>query len=299
MEFGESESPLVVTGLGHVDQGPTGALCDPQPYLRNPKLRKFMGLQDELAIVAAGLAVEQAHLNDVPRDRIGLYWTTGYVPFERDDLKSLAEAATDESSGELSMKALSTVGYHAINGLLTFRCLPNMPVFHISMNLNLQGPYYVSYPGPGQWYVAFQRACDALHSGTIDVALIGGVADQRNALVQHHFSRLQHPPAGDTLRNAAGCFVMERQLSAARRDCTPRAILDGVSVAYRPFDPFHTECEPSEEFSTGIAPEMLLTLGPASLAIALSQVAGTIRGQFRHQISTRDGFQAESTWRLP
>ncbi len=297
MKHTESEPALAVTGLGHVILDANESRCDPQLYLRHPKLRKFMGAQDDLAVVAAGLSAEQARLNELPRDRIGLYWTTGYVPFERDDLESLATAATDTETQALSMKALSTVGYHAINGLLTFRCLPNMPVFHISMNLNIQGPYYVSYPGPGQWYVALERACHALRSGDIDAAVVGGVADQQNALVQHHFSRLQHGIDGTRLRNSAGCLILERSSHAISRDCSPCAVLEDLSIAYQPFDPFQTECEPAEEFSSGVAPSLSLTLGPASLAIALSLVAGTCH-QLEHRIRTRDGFHAGSIWRL-
>ena len=39
----------------------------------------------------------------------------------------------------------------------------------------------VNYPGPGQFYLALEAAAAALADGTIDVALVGGVAHQRNS----------------------------------------------------------------------------------------------------------------------
>ena len=91
------------------------------------------------------------------------------------------------------MRRFATEGYLAPNPLLTFRCLPNMPAFHVSINFDLQGPYLVTYPGAGQLYAALEEARVALETGAIDVALVGGVAHQRNFLVEHHVRRLGRP----------------------------------------------------------------------------------------------------------
>ena len=40
--------------------------------------------------------------------------------------------AASVENGAFSMPAFSTTGFRAVNGLLTFRCLPNMPAFHVS-----------------------------------------------------------------------------------------------------------------------------------------------------------------------
>lgn len=312
---------IVVTGLGRYVIGEEAAVCDPLPYLRVKKLRKFMGVQDDLAVAAASRAVEMAGLaSSGLGERAGLYWTTGYIPFERRDLESLARAAT--ADGQFSMQRLSTTGFHAVNGLLTFQCLPNMPAFHISANFDLQGPYFVSYPGPGQFYVALEQAIQALTEGEIDVALVGGVAYQRNFLVQHHFAQLPQLRDVESLLDAAGCLVLERRESPQSRGATVLAKLVDLDVVYRPFDPFVEEpneslpapedsflCAlsvsalPNEPFQRGdaeaAADAPVELSGPASLAVRLKEFVGQHRGVVRHRLRTRDGFLATSTWELP
>src|SRR6266545_929174 len=187
---------VVVTGMGHVISG----LCDPTPYLKVRKNRKFMGVQDDLAVVAAGAALEHAALDAGHGglgERVGLYLAVGYIPFEQSDIDQLLESSVDERG--FSMHRLSTVGYSQLNPLLTFRCLSNMPAFHISVNFDIQGPYFVTYPGPGQFYLALEEACRALLANAIDVALVAGVAHQRNFLVAHHFGRLDPPVTEERL----------------------------------------------------------------------------------------------------
>ena len=167
-----------------------------------------MGIQDDLAVVAASRAVQAAGNLGVPGERVGLYLAVGYIPFEQRDIERLVTKSVD--GADFSMARFSTEGVASINPLLTFRCLPNMPAFHISLNLELRGPYFVTYPGPSQFYLALEQACLALEIGTIDVALVGGVANQRNFLVEHHMRRLDPPTPAERLEDAAGCLVLER-----------------------------------------------------------------------------------------
>src|SRR5688572_18456204 len=156
--------PVVVTGAGHV----IGLPCDASPWLRVLKNRKFMGPQDDLAVAAAGRALESAGRGGVALgERAGLFMAVGYIPFERDQLSLLLENSTDPTGG-FSMARFSTAAFAALKPLLTFRCLSNMPAFHVSLNFDLQGPYFVTYPGPGQMYVALQEAVEALSTRQVD-----------------------------------------------------------------------------------------------------------------------------------
>jgi 3-oxoacyl-(acyl-carrier-protein) synthase len=271
---------LVVTGLGHVVSAP----CDPTPYLKVRKNRKFMGVQDDLAVVAAGLALKQAGLASELGERVGLYLAVGYIPFEQSDIDQLLENSIDD--GRLSMQRLSTTGYSQLNPLLTFRCLSNMPAFHISMNFDIQGPYFVTYPGPGQFYVALDQACAALRSHMIDIAIICGVAHQQNFLVEHHFRRIE--PAADRLLDAGGCLVSELAEHATQRGARVRAVLRQYDIHYRAHNPFQESLKPRE---IGADPAM----GPASLPVALSVGCEPM---LRHEISGRDGINASSIWEL-
>jgi 3-oxoacyl-(acyl-carrier-protein) synthase len=270
--------------------GEAEGACDPTPYLRHRKLRKFMGRQDDLAVVAAGRALERAGLAGGLGERAGLYLAVGYIPFEGEEIDALHAASSQD--GRFSMRRFATHGYLTPDPLLTFRCLPNMPAFHVSVSFDVQGPYVVTYPGAGQLYGALEEAIAALRDGLIDVALVGGVAHQRNFLVEHHVRRLAGPAAADALRDAAGCLVLETAAHAAARGATARARLLDCASNYRPWDPF-TESPVHGEAVEGSALD-LAGLGPASLPVAVSRLPA---GRHRHRLAV-DGLQAFSTWEV-
>ena len=247
-----------------------------------------MGLQDELAVAAAGGALAQAGLEAPLGERCGLFLTVGYIPFEKQDIDGMLAVSIED--GRFSMPRFSKHVFDAINPLLTFRVLPNMPAFHVSLNFDIQGPYAVSYPGIGQFYGALDDAMAALGSGAIDVALVGGVADQRNFLVEHHFSRIDPPLDPSRSVNGAACLVMELSDHARARNAQPRAILGDYRLVYMPRDPFTPAAH--VESWTGRADDGFY--GPASLGVAIAQSRGTLT----HEAATRDGFDVRSTWEV-
>jgi len=283
---------LAITGCGSV----VGNGCDPAPFLKIRKMRKFMGPHDDLAVIAASRPVQAAALPASLGERAGLYLAVGFIPFERADLDVLVDASV--AGGAFSMDRFSTTAFSTLNPLLTFRCLPNMPAFHVSFNLDLQGPYWVGYPGIGQFYVALEEASAALADGAIDVALVGGVADQENFLVRHHFSRLDPPVDPAKLQSAAGFIVLERRTDAGRRGATLRGRLRCCRISYEPADPFERSDAYEEKIETvafnGLAHDPG-ELGPASLAVALATAAP---GTLSHQARSRDRFSADSEWEL-
>jgi 3-oxoacyl-(acyl-carrier-protein) synthase len=240
-----------------------------------------MGAQDDMAVVAAGIALGDAGLRGELGDRVGVYLAVGYIPFERTTIDELLAGSTDEHG--FSMQRLSTAGYSGLNPLLTFRCLSNMPAFHISMNFDIQGPYFVTYPGAGQFYLALEQACFAIESGAIDAAVVGGVAHQKNFLVERHFQRIASPP--DRLEDAAGCLILERASHAVERGTPVKAQLLEYRVAYQSHHPFEETVDSRE---TGADSAM----GAASLPMAVSSGRGTLR----HELLARDGICGSSTW---
>ena len=287
---------LVVTGLGSA-----GAGADPRPFLKVRKMRKYMATQDCLAVVAAGKAAEAAGL---PRpladpERVGLYLAVGYLPFVQSDIDRLLEGSLED--GAFSMPAFATGGYEAVNPLITFRCLSNMPAFHVSTNLDVQGPYVTTYPGKGQLYSALDEAAASLRSGRIDVAIVGGVAHQDNFLVRHHFSRVAPPVPPERLADGAGVLVLETAEHAAARGAEVCAVLREFTLDYTPTHPFEETRAPREQFTeSGVVLEGHPELGPASLPMALE---AAVRAQepapfnrLEHSLETRDGFRAHSVW---
>ena len=274
---------VVVTGAGHV-LGP----CDPSPYLKVRKNRKFMGTQDDLAVTAAGRALEAAGLGgSALGERAGLFLAVGYIPFEESHTDLLLAGSLDVD-GRISMARFSTDAFTTLNPLLTFRCLSNMPAFHVSVSFDLQGPYLVSYPGPGQLYLALEEATSALASGAIDVALVAGVAHQRNFLVEHHYARIEPPVPAERLADAAGCLILEPASQAGAR---ARMRLLELAIDYVPHHPLEDALTAQECAEGADLPGE--ELGPASLPVLLS-LAGRV--PVRHTVSSRDGIRASSGW---
>lgn len=292
--------PLVLTGLGCVLSGSCGRAedCDPLPYLKVRKTRKFMAKQDELALVAAGRALESAGLHKQSLgERTGLFLAMGYLPFEKEDIDLLVRSSVDETG--FSMARFSTQGMDSVNPLLTFHCLPNMAAFHVSVNFDLQGPYLVTYPGPGQFYWALEEARYALWEKRIDTAILLGVAHQRNFLVEHHFRRLNQPASPEQLVDAAGCIVLETKAHADKRSVHSKGRLLGLEMSYHPYNPFEKHL-PQREMLTGhrlTETESLGRLGAASLPVTLS-MAGPGGKVVEHHLQSADAIVATSIWEL-
>jgi 3-oxoacyl-(acyl-carrier-protein) synthase len=283
-----ARAEVVVTGTGAVC-----GRCDATPFVKTRKLRKFMGTQDELAVVAAGCALQSARLASPLGERCGVYLAVGYIPFERSDIDQLLDASLED--GEFSMHRFAADAFGAINPLLTFRVLPNMPAFHVSLNFDIQGPYVVSYPGAGQFYGVLEEAIAALAGGAIDVALVGGVADQQNVLVEHHFSRIPWPVESSRLANAAAVLVIERAHDALSRGARARARLLNYRLDYVPVDPFVMTAPFERVAGDGMTHPDACEFGPASLGVVLARAT---RGRIDHEVRTRDGFIAASTWEV-
>lgn len=277
----------------------TDNALDVLPYLRSKKTFKFMGKQDQLAVIAASRAVSSCAINNrAAPNRIGLYLTVGYIPFEKAEIELLAHNSSDQ--GQFSMELFASHAINKVNPLLTFRCLSNMPAFHISANLGITGPYAVSYPGVGQTYVALEQAMQALRDGHIDLALVGGVADQDNFLVQRHLNRLSWSEKSEHL-DAAAIICLERLSSASQRGAPYNLRLLSKKIAYDAPNPFvhipvHNELMRLD--NKDLNAEKTGWLGPASLPAALTWQINTRANSLDHEVYTCDGITASSSWRF-
>ncbi|WP_437786616.1 beta-ketoacyl synthase N-terminal-like domain-containing protein [Sorangium sp. So ce1097] len=299
-----------VTGLASVVLAP-GAPCDPSPFLREKKSRKYLGLQDALAVVSAGRALAAAGLAaSLPGERTGLYVAVGYIPFLERDIAPVLEGSLDERGG-FSPARFGAEGYTRAHPLLAFRCLPNMPAYHVAANFGIEGPYAVLYPSAGQLYVALEEAALALERGEVDVALVVGVAHQRNYLVEHHMRRIDDAVPADRLFDASATVVLERADHAARRGAKVAGELASVAVAYAPFDPLAGAPAKRETVAvvgasacgTGGGGDAAAAggaegaeLGPASPLVAVARAWEGGAVEVVHRLEGRDGIAAESRW---
>lgn len=279
--------PIALTGLATLayDSGPRPALkAELRPWLKQRKSLKFMGLQDRMAVLAAGRALEQAGLAAPLGEAVGLFMAVGFIPFEEQDIETLCAASID-AAGRFSMAAFAGEGLRSVSPLLTFRVLPNMPAFHVSLNFGLTGPYRVAYPGPGQLFQMLEEARFALESGEVERALVMGTADQRNLLVEHHHRRCDPQLRTPLLSDAAACLVLERRSRARGRGAPILAVLDELELSYQAFDPF-------AEAGELVAPDPGGAAGPGlTLARALESGGGA-------ELVSRsaDGIGARALW---
>lgn len=284
---------IAVTGSASVALGPGDAkTLEPTEFLRSRKTRKFMGTQDDLAVLAAGTALGRAQLGaDELGERAGLFAVVGYIPFNAEDIDPVLAASLE---GErFSMQKFSSGGFQRAHPLLTFRCLPNMPAFHVSANFDLQGPYFVSYPGPAQVYAALEEAQQALAERSIDVAVVLAVAHQRNFLVEHHFQRLSPPTPAADLWDVGACVVLQRAEDVQK----PRATLLELKQSYDPHAALesHVPCVETLHGVTRPAGER----GPATLFSALdAAIALGDSVQLEHVLQSRDHVNARSRWQV-
>lgn len=283
---------VVLTAAHGLTLGVDQKTVDPAPFLKVRKTRKYMGTQDDMAVVCVGHALAEAKLSllapaegGVDPDRLGLYAAIGFIPFERADIAPVLAASL--TRGAFDVRRFSEEGFVKAHPLLTFRCLPNMPVYHVSANFGITGPYMVTYPGEGQAFLALEEARVALVDGSIDAAVVFATAHQRNFLVEHHHARLDHPVDASLLRDSACALILEREDDARARGVRPKARLAELDVSYEPTDLLENEPLPtstSTSTSTG---------APAPFIELLAHLSSLPLSQHR---STRDGLTARAIW---
>lgn len=290
--------PLILLGSGWV--GPAGlawderpaspaAAYDAAPFLKDRKTIKLMAKQDRMALAAASLALKQAGLTEPEmRERTGVYAAIGALPFDEEELQMLAGLCIREGRVD-SFSAASHV-YREMYPLTTFKCLPNMSVFHISYNLGINGPYFITYPGAGQWLSGLLRAWHDLAEGLVDFALVGAVAEQNNLPVRHHLDRLygaDHPLAID----CAAFWVLTSD--RAPESAAAKGRLIECAASYEPQSLAERRLP-----ATGRSRPFLCGASEISLRLCLALQAGA-RGPFEYRLDTWDGVSCRLQGDLP
>ena len=268
------------------------AVCDPTPVLVSRKARKLMGLQDELAVVAVGHALARAGLAAPLGPRTGLYLAVGYIPFLEADLAPVLAGSIED--GGFSPRRFGAEGSQRAHPFLTFRCLPNMPAYHVSASFGLTGPYVVAYPGGGQLGLVLEEAVAALTRGEIDVALVLGVTHARNFLVEQGYAKLLPPVPAEALRDAAACLILQRDEPATA--ASPALV--SLSLGYAPAGSgTGPDGLRAEEVEIDGVPRGVPELGPASLPDAVHRAFGRSAETVRHQLHARDGLVVDDVWK--
>ena len=112
---------------------------DPCDHISQRKMVKLMSREAQMAVSAAGLAIDDAGIKDYycPH-RTGLYLGTGLTSGELEDLIRLIEHSIDEND-RFSYQKMGSEALHNCNPLLSFKILTNMPLCYISMLFHVKG----------------------------------------------------------------------------------------------------------------------------------------------------------------
>lgn len=178
---------------------------DARPYLRRRKDRKLMARANQLAAVAARLAVEDAGEDLGDLTDAGLYLGVGREPGSVDDvLPALAHSLVD---GAVDLERLSKEGMRWMNPLSSLKTLPNMSLAHVAIVLGTMGPGYALCDGPDAGVRALIEGAAAIEAGLADVVLAGGADSRIDFTDRTTANRLGLTgPQGE----AAAIFVLER-----------------------------------------------------------------------------------------
>lgn len=278
---------------------PFSAQVDPTPHLLVRKSRKYLSPQDDLAVVAAANALQKSNMTRGQLGaRAGLAMCVGYLSFDRKDTDPVLALSVEDE--RFSMRRFSSEGMRKTHPLLTFRCLPNMPAFHVSVNFDVRGPYFCTYPSAAQTYAALARAIDWIEDDEADLVLVGAVAHQRNFLVEHHLGRLEHPVTSDELRDAGAVVVIERESRAIARGAKPLAAIERPIVRYSPRRPFEAGSPALvDEWRLGERSERAAEhdVGCASPLVALGHRVERA-GVWEHSLTTREGVSVSARWEV-
>ena len=253
---------------------------DPKLYLTTPKSRKFMGKQDLLSVTALGRALETTNYQG---HRSGIYMSVGYIPFEKDILENIARLSS--AGTKFSMNNFVKDAVSQLNPLLTFRCLPNMPVYHCSVNFNITGAYYVTHPSIGEFYQCLIRAIADLKSNRVDCAMVGACADMNNFLVTQC---LRMKKLNITSLTDSAAFIILK--SFKREEINEQDVIYTLSDFNLTYNPKHHSY--SESFN-----RVNIPIYPGSPSLALSLCGDD--SKITHHGTTETGYIFKSKWERP
>ena len=223
---------------------PSAPVIDAAPvrYVHDRKLIKYMNLATQLAVSAAGRAMESATLvqDALACANTALFVATGLTAF---DFTSVAGAlsASKGIDGELDLKRLGTEGFDRCNPLMPFRTLLNMPLGMVSIALGIRGENAIYYPGVDQAGVCLETALRGIRNGRFSRALAGASVHAHSLMplcALRRLGRLASSPErarpfrpdheGYAPADAAGFVVLESRDGASLRGAKPLATLEGV-----------------------------------------------------------------------
>jgi 3-oxoacyl-[acyl-carrier-protein] synthase II len=278
---------------------------DVQRYFPENKSLRLMNRDAELAVVAAGLAIEDARLEvdrTYPADEIGLFGSTGLSGMPAEEIGRLVEHAA-AADGSLDLERFGRAALRRIRPVLSFKILANMPICFVSIFHRLCGPNAVYTPWEGQGAQAIAAGIRAVRRGDVPCAVVGGCDVKTHEMALLSLQQLgalrswNEYGRGTVPGEGAAFLVLEDESQAIRRSARVYArirqyafrsvaaeSLSRLAISGRPAlvaagdgDVFVSDAECEALRQSGIKPATILRpkehLGNAFAAAAAIQVA--------------------------
>ncbi len=218
----------------------------PADFISQRKMIKLMNREAQMAVSAAGLAINDAGLEGhYSPYRTGLYLGTGLTSGQLADLIRLVENSIDENN-RFSYQRLGTEALPNCNPLLSFKILTNMPLCYISILFQVKGPNLVFNPWSSHTAQAIGEGMYAIKQGDIDCAIVGGCDSKSHYTGFLTFSKLvllskkgisrpfDKESDGIVLSEGACMLILEDREKAESRGAKIYAELSGYATVTDP-----------------------------------------------------------------
>ncbi len=147
---------------------------NPKDYLKkDAKLVRFMSKETQFATIAASKAIEDTKTFPYSEYEIAIYAGTGTTGIEFTDIEKMLNTSVDEN-GLFDIKKFGSEALYALNPLISFQILPNMPVCVASIYSKIKGNNQVFNPWEGNAAHALLEAYYDLQMEKEKCVIVGG-----------------------------------------------------------------------------------------------------------------------------
>lgn len=229
---------------------------DHNDFVRFPELHEGVGLNTSFALGAAVQAWRQAGLESydaLERARLGIYLGSGEGSLDFDNYVAANLAGWDADKRGIDGAKWADKAKQCLKALVEIEQEPNMPLTHIALEFDAQGPAYNCLTACAASTQAIGEAAAILRRGDADVMITGGAHTMIHPLGVTGFNRLtalsnrndtpttaSRPFSADrdgfVMGEGAGIIILETLEHAQQRGATPIAEVAGfgsTADAYR------------------------------------------------------------------
>ncbi|MCC6680699.1 MAG: beta-ketoacyl-[acyl-carrier-protein] synthase family protein [Phycisphaeraceae bacterium] len=228
---------------------------DYRPYVKHPQWHEGVGLNTGFALGAAAQAWQMAGLDEAKfdRQRLGIYLGSGEGSLDFDNYVWSNLTSWNAEQRQVDTVKWADAALKHLTAVREFEQEPNMPLSHLAMEFDAQGPAYNCLTACAASTQAIGEATEVLRRGDADIMIAGGAHTMIHPFGVTGFNRLtalstrnddyagaSRPFSVDrdgfVLGEGAGMVILESLEHAQQRGAEPLAEIAGygsTADAYR------------------------------------------------------------------